>query len=512
VKISLRKLIAERKRRLKKRIDKTHLPPTPAIQTPNINYELAERQQAICCGGLGAIMQLIKAVDLRKHINSAIPIFKRYTPYDEADHVLNIALNLLSGGKCLDHLENRRTDEAYLNAVGAQRIPDPTTAGDFCRRFEMMTVMNLMQGINKARQTVWRQQPAEFFDCAIIEADGTMVETDGECKEGIGINYKGQWGYHPLIVTLANTHEVLYIQNRSGNRPSHEHSGFYFDLAIGQCQEAGFKKIRLRGDTDFSVTANFDRWDDQSIEFVFGYDAKPNLKDKAESLGNEQWKPLRRRHGQPPKTGRRAKPENIKEQIVVANEYENKQLIEEHIAEFDYQPTDCDRSYRMIVVRKKIETKRGQQRLFEEFVYFFYVTNTPPTECSARQVVFQANDRCNQENDISQLHDCGALAAPLNNLLSNWAYMVIASLAWTLKCWSGLMVCPEGPAAQRQKQIEDKHRVVTMEFQTFLQTIINIPAQIIRTSRRLIYRLLSFRQSVETLLLIYDNVSRPLRC
>jgi hypothetical protein len=311
---------------------------------------------------------------------------------------------------------------------------------------------------------------------------------------------------------LANTHEVLYIQNRSGNRPSHEHSGFYFDLAIGQCQEAGFKKIRLRGDTDFSVTRNFDRWDDQSIEFVFGYDAKPNLKDIAESLENEQWKPLRRRNGQPPKTGRRAKPENIKEQIVVANEYENKQLIEEHIAEFDYQPTDCDRSYRMIVVRKKIETKRGQQRLFEEFVYFFYVTNTPPTECSARQVVFQANDRCNQENDISQLHDCGALAAPLNNLLSNWAYMVIASLAWTLKCWSGLMVCPEGPAAQRQKQIEDKHRVVTMEFQTFLQTIINIPAQIIRTSRRLIYRLLSFRQSVETLLLIYDNVSRPLRC
>jgi hypothetical protein len=193
---------------------------------------VADRTQAIFAGGLCPILQMIKTLDLRQRINRCIPIFKVYAPYDEADHVLNIALNLLAGGTCLDHLEIRRTDEAYLNALGAQRIPDPTTAGDFCRRFDEMKILMLMQAINKSRLQVWTQQPAEFFERAIIEADGTMVETSGQRKEGIGMNYKKQWGYHPLVVTLANTQEVLYIHNRSGSRPSHENSGFFFDRSI----------------------------------------------------------------------------------------------------------------------------------------------------------------------------------------------------------------------------------------------------------------------------------------
>ena len=82
----IRKLIRQRKQRLKKRIDKKHMPSSPAILTPNIDYELAERQQAIAAGGLGAVMQLIKQVDLRKHINRSLPLFKLHMPYDEADH------------------------------------------------------------------------------------------------------------------------------------------------------------------------------------------------------------------------------------------------------------------------------------------------------------------------------------------------------------------------------------------------------------------------------------------
>ena len=193
VNVNLRKRLQQRKRRLLNRIDKSHIPSTPAIDTPTLELQLADRTQAISAGGLCPILQMIKTLDLRHHINSCIPIFKVYAPYDEADHVLNIALNLLAGGTCLDHLEIRRTDEAYLNALGAQRIPDPTTAGDFCRRFDEMKILMLMQAINKSRLQVWTQQPAEFFERAIIEADGTIVETSGQRKEGIGMNYKKQW-------------------------------------------------------------------------------------------------------------------------------------------------------------------------------------------------------------------------------------------------------------------------------------------------------------------------------
>ncbi len=508
----LRNRLQQRKRRMLNRIDKKDIPTTPVIQTPTLELQLADRTQAIAAGGLCPIMQMIKTLDLRKHINKAIPIFKLYAPYDEADHVLNIALNLLAGGTCLDHLEVRRTDEAYLNALGAQRIPDPTTAGDFCRRFDDIKVVMLQKGLNNARLKVWQQQPDEFFERAIIEADGTMVETAGQCKQGIGMNYKKQWGYYPLVVTLANTQEVLFVHNRSGNRPSHENSAFYFDQSIDLCRAAGFKKVLLRGDTDFALTANFDRWDEDNVNFVFGYDAKPNLIDIAESLGNEEWKPLRRRQPEEPKSARRSKRPNYKQEFIEDNEYLDKRLIGEWIAEFNYQPGHCNRSYRLVAVRKLIETARAGERLFEEYAYFFYITNEPKARCSARQVVSHANDRCDQENTISQLHACGALSAPLDNLVSNWAYMAIASLAWTLKCWSGLMIRPEGTAKQREEQHEIKTRIIRMEFSTFLQTIIQIPAQIIRTSRRLIYRLLTFRISAATVFTLFEHASRPMRC
>jgi hypothetical protein len=182
------------------------------------------------------IHQVVKSLQLDDAINRRLNLPRIYLPYSESNHVLNIAYNLLAGGTCLEHLELRRNDEVYLNALGAQRIPAPTTAGDFCRRFDPLHVFGLMEIFNDTRNKVWQQQPDSYFEEAVIEADGTMVETCGQCKEGMEINYKGQWGYHPQMVSLANTGEPLFIANRSGNRPSHENAAFYFDRAIGVCR------------------------------------------------------------------------------------------------------------------------------------------------------------------------------------------------------------------------------------------------------------------------------------
>lgn len=509
----IRRQLKVRKRRIDARIDKANWSGvSPMIGTPAIKYELAEKQQAISAGGIGSIMQLIQQLGLRKQINQAIPLLKLHLPYDEADHVFNIALNLLAGGSCLDHVELRRTDEAFLNAVGAERIPDPTTAGDFCRRFDEAAVRQLMQAFNQVRQRVWKQQPDEFFEVATIEADGTMVETSGERKAGIGMNYKKQWGYHPLVVTLANTGEPLYIVNRSGNRPSHEHAPLFIDLAIRQCRTAGFQKIVVRGDTDFALTENFDRWTNDGVEFIFGVDQMPNLVKLADSLENTAWRPLRRRRPEPPKTARRRRRPNHKQAIVVEKEYENKRLKREWIAEFDYQPGKCSQTYRVVAVRKEIEITKGQQKLFDDTPYLFYITNEPRSHKSDRQIVFAANDRCDQENTISQMKACGGLAAPLDNLVSNGAYMAIASLAWSLKVWSGLLVRPRGSSKAKMAEAEIKRRLIRMDFKTYCQTLMQVPAQIIRRSRQLVYRLLSYRKSMEPLLLIHENISRPLRC
>ena len=217
----------------------------------NIHYEIADRTRATTNGGIGAIHLLTKKLGLDQAIDRHLDLLKIHLPYHESDHVLNIAYNLLAGGTCLEHLELLRSDEAYLDALGARRIPDPTTAGDFCRRFNEVAIFRLQGIFNATRLKVWRQQPKPFFEEAILDADGTMAETNGECKQGMDINYKGQWGYHPLVLSLANTGEPLYVVNRSGNRPSNEQAAAYFDRAIVLCRRAGFQKIRMRGDTDF---------------------------------------------------------------------------------------------------------------------------------------------------------------------------------------------------------------------------------------------------------------------
>ena len=193
-------------------------------------------------------------------------MLKRHLPYQESDHVLNIAYNALSGGTCMEDIELRRNDEVYLDALGAQRIPDPTTAGDFCRRFEEDDVESLMDTFNKVRLKVWRQQPDAFFEEAVLEADGTLAPTTGECKDGMDVAYDGTWGYHPLLISLANTAEPLYLVNRSGNRPSHEGAAKRFDQAIALCQRAGFDQIpaarghRLQPDPVFGWDGTTRAW------------------------------------------------------------------------------------------------------------------------------------------------------------------------------------------------------------------------------------------------------------
>lgn len=460
----------------------------------NIHYAIAERTGAISCGGLGAIHTLAQRLGLVKEIDAHLHLLKVHLPYHESDHILNVAYNILAGGVRLEDLELRRQDEHYLDSLGAARIPDPTTAGDFTRRFQPEDILTLQESINRTRQRVWAQQPKGFLAEAYVDVDGTIAGTLGECKGGMDISYKGNWGYAPLIVSLANTHEVLYTVNRPGNVCSHQGSVEWIDRAIGLVTpHAGC--VTVRGDTDFTHTAHLDRWDAQGTKFILGMDAHAKVVGLAEALPPAAWHPLARAPKYEILTEPRPKPVNVKEQIVKERGYQNIVLQGEDIAEFAYQPGKCAQAYRLVVVRKNLSIQRGEEALFAEIRYFFYITNR--ADLTVEEVVALANQRCNQENVIAQLKGAvQAMRMPVNDLNSNWAYMVMATLAWNLKAWFALLV------PDRACGLE----LLQMEFRTFLQAIVALPAQILRTARKLIYRLLGYNRWLKVLLKTFERI------
>jgi len=504
----IRKKLARRKRRIQKRLDKSDLRgcSQPMFTASNIQYEIGERGRGIGYGGIGAIHLLVGKLGLADVIDRRLHLLQIHLPYHESDHVLNFAYNALCDGTCLEDIELRRNDEVFLDALGARRIPDPTTAGDFCRRFKPADVHTLLDIFNDIRKKAWAGQPDEFFAQARIDADGTLVDTTGECKQGIDIAYNGTWGYHPLVVSLANTGEVLSLINRSGNRPSHEGAAAEIDRAIRVCRQGGFRQILVRGDTDFTQTKYLDHWNGDGVQFIFGADATANLHVLADDLPTSAWHTLTRPPRYEVKTEPRRRPANVKEPIVVERGFQNIRLVSETVAEFEYRPTASRQSYRMIVVRKNLSVEKGEQVLFDDYRYFYYLTNDRTS--TVADIVFRANDRCNQENLHAQLkHGVCALQAPVDNLVSNWAYMVMTALAWNLKAWLALQL-PEQPGRWAERHRSEKQTVLTMEFKTFVNAFLRLPCQIIRTSRRLVYRLLSWNPWQPSFFRILD----ALRC
>jgi hypothetical protein len=339
------------------------------LEASRVSYEIAGRTDATAHGGIAAMLQFAKNVGLRAALDEAVQVFKRHFPYHESDHILNIAFNALAGGSCLEDLELRRTDSAYLNA--------------------------------------------------------------------------------------------------------------------------------LRGDSDFSLTWKFDEWTDARVAFYFGYDTREPLTRMADAIPEKAWKYLCHEPKYPVKTEPRRRPENVKERLVVANEYDNLKSFAEQVAEFAYRPTKCRRDYRVIVLRKHYTLEKGQSVLFASERYFFYITND--WRKSAEEILAFIRERCDHENDLDQLKNgVLALRAPSNTLESNWAFMVMRALAWNLKAWYGLLMPDKIAGAE----------IVRMEFRRFVNGFMNLPAQVLKAARGIRLRLLAYNRYVEVFMAMFAWIRR----
>jgi hypothetical protein len=239
-----------------------------------------------------------------------------------------------------------------------------------------------------------------------------------------------------------------------------------------------------------------DRWDADGLKFILGLDAHPKVVGLAEALAERSWRPLERLPKYEIRTEPRTRRERVKAALVVQKGYLNQKLVAEHVTDLSYRPHACGQEYRLVIVRKNISVQKGEQVLFDEVRYFFYLTNR--WELDVEAIVSLANGRCDQENVIEQLQNgVNAMRMPGDDLVSNWAYMVMAALAWNLKAWYGRLV------PDRERGLE----LVRMEFRRFLHAILLLPCQIVRTGRKIVYRLLGYNGWLKDFLATFRRIA-----
>lgn len=497
--------LANRKRKMKRRLARKKAGQPTSPRTPRaLKYEVSSRLSGLSCGGVPVLVELARAIGLPEMIDSEVQVFKERHKYTESDHILALAAMVGGGGKCPEDLGAFRGDVPMLDALNVETLPHPTTAGDFQRRFDESQIAELQKVFLKCGvMQLGACLPDSEKKLGIVHADGTLSPTDAECMEGIGYSYKKLWGYHPLVLSLANTNQPLWIRNRPGNSHSAEGAAEAFDIVSVHLLEV-YERLLFAGDTDFSQCEYLDGWDDTGrIDFVFGFDACPNLVKIADGLPSTAWTKIKKPE-RVIKSRPRTKPRRFKDEMVQAMNFETIHTEREDVAEFQYRPGACGRDYRMVVVRKTLRVTKGQEELLPRTRYFFYITNLK-TEAQAK-IVDIAHKRCDQENLLAQLKgQINALCPTSNDLLSNWAWMVIASLAWSLKSWLGLYMKDEAERRRMQK----------MEYKSFHKQFIEFPVQVVRQARSTVLRVIGgVLDSVGLLLRTFDEIRRlrRIRC
>jgi hypothetical protein len=484
----------KRKKKIQNRLENINEFRTqPMLNFQNILFELSQRTSATVFGGIGLVNKIANTIGLQKFIDDNLGLFKIHNPYFESDHILTMAYNILCGGTCLEDIERLRNDISFLDALGAKRIPAPTTAGDFLRRFKANDVIQLMNILNSLNKTIWNATVKKKSTDAILDIDDTIQMVYGEKKEGIALSYNGKWGFAPLVITEVNTGTHLYLVNRSGNKTFDSKVSDWIDKSIETVKD-NFKNIYIRGDSEFCLTEDFDKWNKIGNFFTFSYKCLNTLVYKALLLPGNKWRRLWREK----KHEDNGKP-NYKQTFIQEKGYRDIRLIKEYVAEFRYQPSKCKKEYRMIAVKKIIEVTEGQDFLFEENRFFFYITNIE--HMTPEEIIRFINGRCNHENKIQQLKDkdgVHALKMPAAEFTANWAYMVIGALAWNMKSWVGLFM----------KSKSKSEEVISMEMKRFQNYLINIPCQIITSGRYITYRFLNYTSWLDEMFRAFSSLKR----
>jgi hypothetical protein len=413
----------------------------PVLRHPTLQFS-SEPSDTTPYGGLALAADLVRSLGIARDLNRELSLLSSHRPFHESDHVLTHVYNLYAGGTCIEDIADLQTSEPVRRILGADRIPDPTTAGDFLRRFDEDALRSLDQVIDQAQEKVWKRRYGKRKAArAIVDLDSCVRPVYGDQKEGTDFTYKGSFGYHPLVISMAGTMECLRLINRSGNEGSAVGSETHLRELFPMLGRH-FKQVIVRGDSAFAKQAIFDACEEAGHHFAVVSPQQRNFVSLFEALPGAQWKRYRQRLEVAKSQGKQRKrgPNRRRERVLSRNKH-NLQLKKQWIAELPYQPERSGQSYRLIARYQEIE-EHEQGELFTLTRFRFILSNLPPS-VSAAEVMDLTYQRCDQENLIEQLQNgVAALRMPTGGMLSNAAFMTCARLAHNLKPWLAQLALP----------------------------------------------------------------------
>jgi hypothetical protein len=453
------------------------------MRHPLLHLQSDPRGEITHYGGLVLAQQFVRRFGVAQRLDEALALFKRHAPYHESDHVLALAYTLYADGTCLEDQAALQGSEAVRRLVGGCRIPDPTTAGDFLRRFRtVQDIEQLSAVIDEVQEAVWsklsrkvhrRRKKHEF---ALVDLDGHIKPLYGVQKEGADFSYDGRWSYQPLVVSLGGSGECLKVVNQPGSARSSDAAAKALKEVLPRVLRH-FGNALVRGDSDFDRCDIFNAAIDEGAYFAIGARVYPNRAALVEAIAEKNWKPFfpraeREERGRP---SRRVYTRNWRRQKAAERGYRRLHTVKQWLSEIDYQPHGLEAACRMIVRRVLIEETDGQGALFTHFRYRLVLTNLPRSY-TAREVIDLTYQRCDQENVIEQFgQGIAGWRMPVAEFRGNSAWLQIARLAWNLGKWIAQIALPR--------------EVVRWEWKRFRRHFVYIAAKVLKMGRRLVVRL-----------------------
>ena len=370
--------------------------------------------------GLSLFYAMAEILKIPKSLDDHVQVKQRDSGYPESEHILALAANAFVGGDFLDDLEALREDDAIKMAIGRKEIPDPTTAGEFCRRFSRGHILQINKAFAEIEHEVYKKRK-DVSDLT-IDVDAKVHEVYGKKKQGAAKAYNGVYSLQPMYAFADETDELLHVEVRSGNTHPGAKAVSYL-RRLAKKIPSSVEKIYLRSDSAFYNREVVEFCEEKGWEFSITADQTAALLRAINTLAPDAW----------------------------CQDTEDAEIA---YGEFTYNPVKWKKGCRYLVRREREKEKQGQKALFEKYSYYVVVTNKEG-EVKALMKTHAGRGRC--EKRIGQFTNEFLSHLPLKEFMANWVYLLCAQLAYNLSLWIRDLVLPKG---YRKKHIKRIRRTI----------------------------------------------------